>query len=78
MPEHTDSKTAEKISVRFPIGIPYGRPLTADEGYWISPIGLDNDLVSLGNNVLIGHVCAPICGDRVARPLPGGKRRLVR
>jgi hypothetical protein len=71
MPEHTDSQTAEKISIRFPIGIPYSRPLTADEGYWISSIGLDNDLVSLGNNILVGHVCAPICGDYVARPLPG-------
>ncbi len=71
MPEYTDGQTGEKISVRFPIGIPYSRSLTADEGYWISPVGLDNDLVSLGNDILIGHVYAPICGDHVARPLPG-------
>jgi hypothetical protein len=67
MAKHTDRQASEKIRVRFSISIPYCRPLTADKGHWISPVGLDNDLVSLGNNVLIGHVGAPIYGDRVAR-----------
>src|SRR5262249_51624071 len=72
VPEHSNCQAAEKISVRFALGVPYGCSLTADEGDRVSSIGLDNDLVSLGNNLLVGHVSTPIysdhapCDDHVA------------
>ena len=83
VPEHTDRQAAEKISVGFAIGIPYSRSLTADEGDLIASIGLDNDLVSLGNNLLVGHVCTPICGAHVVlrrlsrQAITRGKMRVV-
>src|SRR5262249_52456220 len=93
VPKHTHRYAGQKIRIRFAFSIPYGRPLTTDKGDRIASVGLDSDLVSLGNNLLVSHVCAPsvaimsLCGnyvarlfsgDEVARPLPGGKMRVVR
>src|SRR2546427_4478984 len=67
VPKHTDRYASQKISVGFPIGVPYCRPLTTNERYGVASVGLDNDLLSLGNNILVGHVGTPICGDHIAR-----------